>query len=206
MTGRPRWPWIPAFPRAARVAAIGVVLVALGPPGVAQSPTVAPPLDARPLSNAEAPRYMRQLARQLRAVVKDTPVELARGRGDLLRIRIPADYLFGLDATQLNAAGPVRLDPLVTTLESADRTQLVVVGHTDTLGTKEFNSAFSLRRAAAVAEYLQRQGVAAARVDIRGAGEREPAERKEDSPAARQRNRRIEIEVRPFRPSRRAAS
>jgi len=149
---------------------------------------------------------MRQLARQLRAAVQGTPVELAIARGDLLTLRIPADDLFALDATQLSAAGPVRLEPLATTLAAADRTLLVVVGHTDSLGTREFNAAFSLRRATAVAADLQMHGIAPARVSTRGAGELELMDKKEDSPAARQRNRRIEIEVRPFRPSRREAS
>jgi outer membrane protein OmpA-like peptidoglycan-associated protein len=162
--------------------------------------------DAQPLSGSAASRAMRRLASQLRAQVKDTPVELATLRGDTLRLRIPAGYLFGLDAVQLRPEASLRLDPLVATLASADRTQLVVVGHADTLGTREFNDAFTRRRADAIAEYLQAHGIAALRVTTRGAGESQPVEEKETSPAARQRNRRIEIEVRPFRPSRREAS
>jgi OmpA-OmpF porin, OOP family len=149
---------------------------------------------------------MRQLARQLRAVIEGTPVELATARGDVLKLRIPADYLFDLDAALLRTEGPVRLDPLVAALRKSDRTELVVVGHTDTLGTREFNAAWSLRRATAVADYLLAQGIAPRRVSTRGAGELELRDKKEDTPEARQRNRRIEIEVRPARPSRHGAS
>lgn len=175
--------------------------------GTAVPPPAPPPEpEPKPLSAAEAPRYMRQLARQLRALVDGTPIELATGHGDVLTLRIPAAYLFGLDAAQLRAEGPVRLDPLVAALVKSDRTGLVVVGHTDTLGTREFNAAWSLRRATAVADYLQANGIAVSRVSVRGAGELELRERREDTPEARERNRRIEIEVRPARPSRRAAS
>ena len=160
----------------------------------------------KPLSAAEAPRYMRQLARQLRAVIRNTPVELVTARDDLLKLRIPVEYLFALDATQLRTEGPLRLDPLVMTLLKSDRTTVGVVGHSDSLATREFNAAFTLQRATAVTDYLQRQGVAAARVGARGAGEMERVEKKDDSPEARRRNRRIELEVRPSRPSRREAS
>jgi len=149
---------------------------------------------------------MRQLVRQLRAVIRDTPVELVTARDDLLKLRIPVEYLFALDATQLRTEGPLRLDPLVAALLKSDRTTVVVAGHADSLGTREFNAAFTLQRATAVADYLQGQGVAAARVNVRGAGEMERVDKKEDSPEARRRNRRIELEVRPSRPSRREAS
>jgi len=181
---------------------------AAGPAGAAApwaTPDAALP-ETRPLSAAEAPRYMRQLARQLRAVIEGTPVELATARGDVLKLRIAASYLFDLDAAQLRTEGPVRLDPLVAALLKSDRTEVFVIGHTDTLGTREFNAAWSLRRATAVADYLRAQGISPPRVSTRGAGELELLEPKEDTPEARERNRRIEIEVRPARPSRREAS
>jgi outer membrane protein OmpA-like peptidoglycan-associated protein len=178
---------------------------AIATPSAPMDPAVALP-GTKPLSASEAPRYLRDVARQLRAVIDGTPIELVtKPDGDLI-LRIPADYLFGLDAAQLRTEGPVRLDPLLAVLAKADRTLLLVVGHTDSLGTREFNAAWSLSRATAVADYLVAKGIAAPRVGTRGAGEMAPRERNEDSPAARQRNRRVEIEVRPFRPSRRAAS
>jgi outer membrane protein OmpA-like peptidoglycan-associated protein len=149
---------------------------------------------------------MRALAKQLRAVIEGTPVELTTAPRDVLKLRIAAAYLFDLDAAQLRAEGPVRLDPMVAALLKSDRTEVIVVGHTDTLGTREFNAAWSLRRATAVADYLQAKGIAGSRVSMRGAGELELQEKKEETPEARERNRRIEIELRPARPSRREAS
>ncbi len=193
-------------PQAAAPAGAAAPSGVLAPSASAPAAAAAVLPQAKPLSAAEARRYMRQLAKQLRAVTSGTPVELATGARDVLTLRIAADYLFDLDAAPLRAEGPARLDPLVAVLLESDRAELVVVGHTDTLGTREFNAAWSLRRATAVADYLKAKGIASARVGTRGAGELELLEKREDTPGARARNRRIEIEVRPSRPSRRAAS
>jgi outer membrane protein OmpA-like peptidoglycan-associated protein len=192
----------------ARVATLVCLLVmgASSATGAIAQPAPQPAPQAKPLSAAETPRYMRQLAKQLRAVIEGTPVELATAARDVVALRVAADYLFDLDAATLRAEAPVRLDPLVAVLLKSGRAEVVVVGHTDTLGTREFNAAWSLRRATAVADYLQAKGIPGARVGVRGAGELELLEKKEDMPDARARNRRIEIEVRPSRPSRRAAS
>ncbi len=213
--------------RRAAVVAASLWLALGAAPGIAQVPAApgagGEPMPAVPAVPAQAvptpvparegsvpsvsgPRYVRQVARQLRAVIRDTPVQLVTTRDDLLTLRIPVDYLFALDATQLRTEGPRRLDPLVATLLKSDRTAVVVAGHSDSLGTREFNAAFTLQRATAVAGYLLGKGIPAERVVSRGAGEMERMEKNEDSPAARARNRRIELEIRPFRPLRREAS
>lgn len=163
---------------------------------------------AEPLSAAEAAPYMRQLTRELRVLVRDTPIEVDALRGDALLLRIPAAWLFEVDAVALRPEAQVRLDALGLALVSpqGERTRVEVVGHSDSLGRREPNEAFTQRRAEAVAALLAARGVAPARLATRGAGEAELREKKEDSPAARQRNRRIEIEIRPSRPSRREAS
>ncbi len=158
-----------------------------------------------PLSGAEAHAYLRKLARRLRVVVHGTPVEILPIKGELLRLRIPAVWLFRLDAAQLLPEATSRLQRLTAILDAADRAQLAIVGHSDSLGPRDVNAAFTMRRAAAVADFMQRQGLAPQRVTALGAGERERLEVREDTPAARQRNRRIEIEIRPFRPSPREA-
>jgi len=151
---------------------------------------------------------MRHLGRELRVLVRDTPIEVETLREDGLRLRIPASWLFRSDAATLRADALVRLDALALALAADDgaRTTLEISGHSDSLGARDFNAAFTLRRAEALRAWLAGKGVAEARMQARGAGESELLEKKEDTPAARQRNRRVEIEVRPLRPSLRAAS
>lgn len=184
------------------------------PASTSSAPAPAPAPDAarvdapQPLGGAEASRYMRHLARELRVLLRDTPVSIETLREDRLLLRMPAAWVFRSDAPTLRADALVRLDALALALASPDgaRTTLAISGHSDSLGARDFNAAFTRQRAEALRAYLACKGVAEARMQAVGLGESELLERKEDTPAARQRNRRVEIEVRPLRPSRRAAS
>jgi outer membrane protein OmpA-like peptidoglycan-associated protein len=69
-----------------------------------------------------------------------------------------------------------------------------VVGHTDTVGSAQFNQGLSERRAASVASYLAGQGLPASRIREEGRGERELLVRTADNVNER-RNRRVDIVV-----------
>jgi outer membrane protein OmpA-like peptidoglycan-associated protein len=71
-----------------------------------------------------------------------------------------------------------------------------VVGHTDSVGSPAANQQLSERRAAAVQNHMQGQGLERARVAIEGRGPNEPVASNGDE-AGRQQNRRVEIFVRP---------
>jgi outer membrane protein OmpA-like peptidoglycan-associated protein len=73
--------------------------------------------------------------------------------------------------------------------------EIVVVGHTDRVGTVEYNDALSLRRAERVRQNLVQMGVARDSIQVAGRGEREPLVPTPDE-AAEPRNRRVEITVR----------
>ena len=73
--------------------------------------------------------------------------------------------------------------------------EVVVVGHTDRVGTVPYNDALSLQRAARVRTLLIAAGIAESRIQIAGRGEREPIVPTEDE-VAEPRNRRVEITVR----------
>jgi outer membrane protein OmpA-like peptidoglycan-associated protein len=67
-------------------------------------------------------------------------------------------------------------------------------GHTDSIGSDEYNLKLSQQRADAVREYLIGQGVPAATVTARGFGKAAPVE-PNDTAAGRQRNRRVDMVV-----------
>lgn len=74
--------------------------------------------------------------------------------------------------------------------------EIVVIGHTDRVGTVPQNDALSLQRAERVRrEVIQQLGIAADRISIAGRGEREPLVPTEDE-VPEPRNRRVEITVR----------
>jgi OmpA-OmpF porin, OOP family len=73
--------------------------------------------------------------------------------------------------------------------------EIVVIGHTDRVGTLPFNDALSLRRAERVRDELVKAGIAADRIRVEGRGEREPLVPTADE-VAEPRNRRVEVNVR----------
>lgn len=82
-------------------------------------------------------------------------------------------------------------------LEIAERpaSEVMVIGHTDTVGGLEANDKLSVKRAEAVRQILLGAGVPASKIEIAGRGEREPLIQSGDE-VAESRNRRVEISVR----------
>ena len=72
---------------------------------------------------------------------------------------------------------------------------MTVEGHTDNVGSPEYNQGLSERRAYSVRDYLVEQGVAPSRVTAIGFGETQP-KGSNDTPEGRQINRRVEIHIR----------
>lgn len=88
-------------------------------------------------------------------------------------VLVPADLLFAFDSDQLSAAGQAYLGILAQELKTQRRSITRVVGHTDAVGTAQYNLGLSRRRAQAVAAYLAEQGFRDITTD--GVGESNPA-------------------------------
>jgi len=73
--------------------------------------------------------------------------------------------------------------------------ELVIIGHTDTMGPLELNDALSLRRAQLVVDMLREKHFPPSRIEAVGRGERELAVPTRDE-IAEPRNRRVEILIR----------
>lgn len=69
-----------------------------------------------------------------------------------------------------------------------------VIGHTDSVGSDEYNMGLSMRRAQAVTDYLVSQGVNGQLIDTSGVGESQPVATN-DTEAGRAQNRRVEVHV-----------
>lgn len=81
--------------------------------------------------------------------------------------------------------------------EIAERaaSEVMVIGHTDRVGSLAANDGLSLQRAASVRDQLIAAGIAADKLEAVGRGEREPLVATDDE-VAEARNRRVEISVR----------
>jgi OOP family OmpA-OmpF porin len=105
------------------------------------------------------------------------------------------NVLFDFDKTAVKPDGAKILDRLIVFLkENADK-RVDLEGHTDSVGTDQYNQKLSEQRAASVKEYLTKRGVAASRIATKGFGESKPiADNK--TAEGRAKNRRVEIKVR----------
>lgn len=80
-------------------------------------------------------------------------------------------------------------------IASRPASEVMVIGHTDTVGGLEANDKLSRLRAQAVRDILVAAGVPVEKIEIAGRGEREPLVKTGDEVAEAQ-NRRVEISVR----------
>ncbi|MCS0633411.1 OmpA family protein [Telluria mixta] len=110
------------------------------------------------------------------------------------KVSYSADAFFDFDKAVLKPAGKASLDDLVGKLKDINLEVIIAVGHTDSVGTDEYNQKLSVRRAEAVKAYLQSKGVESNRVYTEGKGEKQPVADNKTA-AGRAKNRRVEIEV-----------
>jgi OOP family OmpA-OmpF porin len=101
---------------------------------------------------------------------------------------------FDFDKATIRADGVPILREAATILKENAAVQVSVEGHTDSVGSDEYNLKLSLRRAAAVKAFLAKEGVAEGRLSTRGFGESQPVA-SNDTGDGRAQNRRVELKV-----------
>lgn len=104
------------------------------------------------------------------------------------------NVLFDFDKSTLKPEGKAEIDKLVAEMGKFPKDTVVVVGHTDSVGTDAYNMALGQRRADAVVAYMKAAGIDAARVGSKSMGESQPAV-PNDSAANRALNRRAVFEI-----------
>lgn len=115
------------------------------------------------------------------------------------RITLADTELFAFDRAELKMPQP-KLDEIAHTLNANPQIgNIVVSGHTDLLGSDQYNQRLSQRRADAVKAYLVKQSVASNRISAVGKGETQPVVQctEKQRPAlikCLEPNRRVEVE------------
>jgi OOP family OmpA-OmpF porin len=90
------------------------------------------------------------------------------------KITVAADALFDFDKAVLRPEGKAKLDEVVAVSQKMKLEVVLVVGHTDRIGSAAYNMKLSDRRAAAVKTYLVSKGIEANRVYTEGKGLTQP--------------------------------
>jgi OOP family OmpA-OmpF porin len=100
---------------------------------------------------------------------------------------------FEFDSAQLKPNMRAALDDVAARVQqSAGDESLLIVGHTDSVGSEAYNMGLGERRARSTADYLIQQGVNADRISIKSMGESQPVA-DNSTKAGRAKNRRVEI-------------
>lgn len=100
--------------------------------------------------------------------------------------------LFDFDKADIKPEAHQLLDEVVTILKKNREMKGVIEGHTDSMGSEEYNQGLSERRAQAVEKYIEEHGIDADRYTIKGYGESNPIA-SNDTEEGRQENRRVEL-------------
>jgi outer membrane protein OmpA-like peptidoglycan-associated protein len=126
--------------------------------------------------------------------------DLAHGdmdQGDfrLDSLQVFRSLLFEFDTYQLSGSGKEELKSLYGFLEADPTLELHLGGHTDAMGSPQYNQRLSERRCRAVASYLNELGIPASRIRWQGYGASQPIA-SNTTEAGRSRNRRVEFIIR----------
>jgi outer membrane protein OmpA-like peptidoglycan-associated protein len=134
---------------------------------------------------------MDQQAKELEQNIKGATVARV---GEGIAVTFESGLLFPFDSDSLLADARANLRELAGSLDKYPNTELVIVGHTDSVGSTDYNQRLSERRANSAAHYLATQGVTNARIKTYGRGETEPVD-DNATDAGRGKNRRVEVAI-----------
>lgn len=136
----------------------------------------------------------RQMDKQAEELAKDIPGAKVERVGEGILVTFESGILFDFDSDALRPAARDNLRNLSESLEEYPRTNVLLVGHTDAVGSDSYNEGLSHRRASTAASFLSSQGVRRSRIEAVGRGEMEPVA-PNDREYGRQQNRRVEVAI-----------
>lgn len=139
----------------------------------------------------------KDLEKVLAPEVQAGAINIAKVDQNNLLITMTAQTAFDFDSTEIKPGFHSTMDKLANVLVRYGKTHLTVVGHTDNVGTNQYNQTLSERRSGAVADYLRAKGVIPQRLESVGRGETSPRATNATE-EGRRLNRRVEIVVEPI--------
>lgn len=152
------------------------------------------------ISGAAVGNYMdsqkRDFEKQLRDEIGRGDIYVEKHPGDVLMITMTSQTAFEVNSTRIKANFQSTLNKIAKIVNRYGKTQISLVGHTDSTGSAAYNKQLSERRADAVHQYLLDRNVIPQRLTTYGMGEERP--RTENNTAeGRRLNRRVEVVIEP---------
>lgn len=118
----------------------------------------------------------------------------SNGSYELDKIHVFKNLLFEFDRFRLRDLAKEEMHALFEYLKTDTTLNVMINGHTDSVGTSTYNEWLSRKRAEAVARYLLKLGLAKDRILWQGHGGKKPIA-SNDSEQGRQLNRRVEFKI-----------
>jgi outer membrane protein OmpA-like peptidoglycan-associated protein len=147
----------------------------------------------------------RQMDKQADELAGDIPGARIERVGEGIAVTFDSGLLFAYDSDMIRGAAGENLENLANSLKKYPKTDVMIVGHTDAVGSDSYNMGLSDRRARSARAYLTGHGVAMDRIKVAGRGESEPIDTN-DTSDGRAQNRRVEIAIFASEAMRRSAS
>ena len=117
--------------------------------------------------------------------------------GSALRISFKSSVLFDFDKSILKPEAEIELHNAALKIKEYSNVRIIIGGHTDSIGTEEYNRELSMKRAAAVKDYfLSQENMDMYKIESHGYGESIPIA-SNDTEEGRAKNRRVEIIILP---------
>lgn len=135
-----------------------------------------------------------EMDKQARELKQNIPGATVERVGEGITVTFASGLLYDFDSDVIKSDAGSNLRALAQSLDKYPGTNLLVVGHTDQIGSASYNQSLSERRAKAAADYLAAQGVVRSRIGTRGMGESDPVATN-DTELGRARNRRVEVAI-----------
>ena len=135
-----------------------------------------------------------QMDQQAKSIKEGIPGATVERVGEGIQTTFASGLMFDFDSDRIRPEAATNLRALATSLAEYPKTDLLIVGHTDSDGKVDYNQGLSQRRSQAVRDYLVSQGVSASRLRNSGRGESEPIA-SNGTDAGRQQNRRVEVAI-----------
>ena len=114
--------------------------------------------------------------------------------GEGIAVTFDSGILFPFDSAELTSEARSNLRKLADSLQAEARTNVMILGHTDSDGSTSYNQELSERRGRSAEDQLASFGVASSRLVSRGRGEAEPIASNGTEEGRRQ-NRRVEVAI-----------
>lgn len=134
----------------------------------------------------------RDMDKQAEQIKNDIPGAKVERVDEGIKVEFNEKILFAFSKFDIGDSAKFNLNKLVAILNKYPNTNIEIQGHTDSRGTDEYNMGLSERRAGAVRDYLQSQGINSIRMTTKGFGESAPAYTN-DTPEGMAQNRRVEF-------------